>query len=161
DLGRRRKLQRERSGCDIAERVHQVPVRVDRLLRSHLLEDDRRDKRFEDRMGPGHADATDLAVESGDKRVDGDKARVVIVLAAQRGSLLDGPIRAWTPRLHIDETEVMLDVDRGGARGSSRGAPYGITLDRKSTRLNSSHVAISYAVFCLKKKNKKEKKKLT
>src|SRR5690625_7011691 len=28
--------------------------------------------------------------------------------------------------------------------------------DRKSTRLNSSHVAISYAVFCLKKKNKRE-----
>src|SRR5207253_11270962 len=27
--------------------------------------------------------------------------------------------------------------------------------DRKSTRLNSSHVAISYAVFCLKKKNTK------
>src|SRR5690625_5688934 len=27
--------------------------------------------------------------------------------------------------------------------------------DRKSTRLNSSHVAISYAVFCLKKKNKR------
>src|SRR5690606_41670213 len=30
-------------------------------------------------------------------------------------------------------------------------------LDRKSTRLNSSHVKISYAVFCLKKKNKKKK----
>src|SRR5207253_11042108 len=29
--------------------------------------------------------------------------------------------------------------------------------DRKSTRLNSSHVAISYAVFCLKKKNTKDK----
>src|SRR5690625_7067446 len=28
-----------------------------------------------------------------------------------------------------------------------------IIVDRKSTRLNSSHVAISYAVFCLKKKN--------
>src|SRR5690349_23994792 len=28
--------------------------------------------------------------------------------------------------------------------------------DRKSTRLNSSHVEISYAVFCLKKKKKKE-----
>src|SRR5690625_6722882 len=28
--------------------------------------------------------------------------------------------------------------------------------DRKSTRLNSSHVAISYAVFCLKKKNKQQ-----
>src|SRR5215510_15233800 len=43
---------------------------------------------------------------------------------------------------------------RGGRPG--RGRP-----DRKSTRLNSSHVAISYAVFCLKKKKKKktEKKK--
>src|SRR5438477_11987159 len=28
------------------------------------------------------------------------------------------------------------------------------SLDRKSTRLNSSHMSISYAVFCLKKKNK-------
>src|SRR6266496_5746009 len=31
--------------------------------------------------------------------------------------------------------------------------------DRKSTRLNSSHVEISYAVFCLKKKKKKKKEK--
>src|SRR5690349_23084955 len=30
--------------------------------------------------------------------------------------------------------------------------------DRKSTRLNSSHVEISYAVFCLKKKKNKEKR---
>src|SRR5207253_5189933 len=30
-------------------------------------------------------------------------------------------------------------------------------VDRKSTRLNSSHVAISYAVFCLKKKKKTNK----
>src|SRR5437660_8820231 len=30
-----------------------------------------------------------------------------------------------------------------------------LNLDRKSTRLNSSHVAISYAVFCSKKKQKK------
>src|SRR5215475_11655740 len=34
-------------------------------------------------------------------------------------------------------------------------------LDRKSTRLNSSHVKISYAVFCLKKKKKNNKKKIT
>src|SRR5690625_5345996 len=32
------------------------------------------------------------------------------------------------------------------------------SIDRKSTRLNSSHVAISYAVFCLKKKKKKIEK---
>src|SRR5438477_7587643 len=31
-------------------------------------------------------------------------------------------------------------------------------LDRKSTRLNSSHMSISYAVFCLKKKKKNKKK---
>src|SRR6267142_2599424 len=40
------------------------------------------------------------------------------------------------------------------------GRPKGVILthdkDRKSTRLNSSHMSISYAVFCLKKKNKKE-----
>src|SRR5690606_18528049 len=34
-------------------------------------------------------------------------------------------------------------------------APTDIPPDRKSTRLNSSHVKISYAVFCLKKKKKK------
>src|SRR5690625_5760399 len=32
------------------------------------------------------------------------------------------------------------------------------TIDRKSTRLNSSHVAISYAVFCLKKKKRTKNK---
>src|SRR5437588_7197282 len=33
------------------------------------------------------------------------------------------------------------------------------TLDRKSTRLNSSHTGISYAVFCLKKKNQTRRKR--
>src|SRR5215469_238418 len=37
--------------------------------------------------------------------------------------------------------------------GKTSGAP--VMRDRKSTRLNSSHVEISYAVFCLKKKKKK------
>src|SRR5437660_9141774 len=39
----------------------------------------------------------------------------------------------------------------------ARPAPRSRAQDRKSTRLNSSHVAISYAVFCLKKKKKKKK----
>src|SRR5690625_5318386 len=42
------------------------------------------------------------------------------------------------------EVEIVLEIDRDYEAG----------LDRKSTRLNSSHVAISYAVFCLKKKIK-------
>src|SRR5437899_9816848 len=37
------------------------------------------------------------------------------------------------------------------------GAERADTLDRKSTRLNSSHLGISYAVFCLKKKKNKSK----
>src|SRR3989442_11661140 len=38
---------------------------------------------------------------------------------------------------------------------SSKSPPWRVSIwtDRKSTRLNSSHVRISYAVFCLKKKN--------
>src|SRR5699024_11457257 len=42
---------------------------------------------------------------------------------------------------------------RAGCRTDAGGLPVGCG-DRKSTRLNSSHVSISYAVFCLKKKNK-------
>src|SRR2546430_3052337 len=47
-----------------------------------------------------------------------------------------------------------------GCSSSSTGLVYGVPLalnssDRKSTRLNSSHSQISYAVFCLKKKKKK------
>src|SRR5207249_6105806 len=39
-----------------------------------------------------------------------------------------------------------------GARAGGSTEPFGTRGDRKSTRLNSSHVSISYAVFCLKKK---------
>src|SRR5260221_8705258 len=51
--------------------------------------------------------------------------------------------------------------DRGGGgrqrqpqrrRQGQGGAPRATSRDRKSTRLNSSHTVISYAVFCLKKK---------
>src|SRR5262245_65344480 len=41
---------------------------------------------------------------------------------------------------------------RGGVRAALRRA----RSDRKSTRLNSSHLGISYAVFCLKKKNRRQ-----
>src|SRR2546426_2888757 len=68
-----------------------------------------------------------------------------------------------------------LPISRGGgARGArqraGRGEPAGVAgrvgarrapgrraRDRKSTRLNSSHLVISYAVFCLKKKKKRYK----
>src|SRR5262245_65011782 len=47
--------------------------------------------------------------------------------------------------LLVEQPEFLLKVDRS------------VVQDRKSTRLNSSHLGISYAVFCLKKKNKKYK----
>src|SRR5699024_12829273 len=42
-------------------------------------------------------------------------------------------------------------LDKNEFCSKARNTPF---QDRKSTRLNSSHVSISYAVFCLKKKNK-------
>src|SRR5437899_8412461 len=47
---------------------------------------------------------------------------------------------------------------RSGRRGEAR---RGEGEDRKSTRLNSSHLGISYAVFCLKKKKKHTEPPLT
>src|SRR5258708_9906193 len=49
------------------------------------------------------------------------------------------------------ERALRIDFERDRNRFSMRARPLG---DRKSTRLNSSHQIISYAVFCLKKKNK-------
>src|SRR5437773_12532561 len=50
---------------------------------------------------------------------------------------------------------ISVRPDRGARRQpQGRARPCGCR-DRKSTRLNSSHITISYAVFCLKKKKKK------
>src|SRR5690606_40119791 len=48
-------------------------------------------------------------------------------------------------------------VDAATMGHAGQGLDSGLQQDRKSTRLNSSHVKISYAVFCLKKKNKKDR----
>src|SRR2546422_7715095 len=54
----------------------------------------------------------------------------------------------------IAEEDPVVHVDDTAERGQRRiGRP---SIDRKSTRLNSSHGYISYAVFCLKKKKKKK-----
>src|SRR5438270_6296914 len=53
------------------------------------------------------------------------------------------------PRGRARGPHLLVRGHRGGAHHRS---------DRKSTRLNSSHSQISYAVFCLKKKKKKKRK---
>src|SRR5437773_6516001 len=63
---------------------------------------------------------------------------------------------------HTLVRRAVLQPARGAHAGVlvTRRLPVHATLDRKSTRLNSSHITISYAVFCLKKK-KKQKTPLT
>src|SRR2546430_4188147 len=54
-------------------------------------------------------------------------------------------------RAHVDVPVEREGVEVGGVLGMRRESP-APAEDRKSTRLNSSHSQISYAVFCLKKK---------
>src|SRR5256884_2264740 len=44
-----------------------------------------------------------------------------------------------------------------GSQGTAKAKAEALEADRKSTRLNSSHGYISYAVFCLKKKKKNDR----
>src|SRR3712207_7555189 len=57
--------------------------------------------------------------------------------------------------VHRPPCRLGRDVDDDPAAGVPRDH---VAVDRKSTRLNSSHANISYAVFCLKKKKKKSTK---
>src|SRR5687768_17691643 len=62
----------------------------------------------------------------------------------------------YTLSLH-DALPILRAMRRRGSRPRTRGRvdrAERLSRDRKSTRLNSSHGYISYAVFCLKKKNK-------
>src|SRR3712207_7418749 len=67
------------------------------------------------------------------------------------------------PNRILAHSESLSDLAAGPARESEQDracsvglAPIPRTADRKSTRLNSSHANISYAVFCLKKKKKQQ-----
>src|SRR5690606_41488726 len=65
-----------------------------------------------------------------------------------RGPPLREPLGDHVPRLRGAGQQHPPALEVHGLEGPDQ--------DRKSTRLNSSHVKISYAVFCLKKKKKKE-----
>src|SRR3712207_7554766 len=66
------------------------------------------------------------------------------------GGSFTGPV--WIPKLYNGRNRTFFSYGPEAFR-DSRPRNNG-TLDRKSTRLNSSHANISYAVFCLKKKKK-------
>src|SRR5437870_6366697 len=73
--------------------------------------------------------------------------RSLVVDAVADRDRRDRALEIQLPARHARDEAAQRDDRR-------RPRPVG-SEDRKSTRLNSSHVAISYAVFCLKKKNKK------
>src|SRR5205807_9983849 len=67
-----------------------------------------------------------------------------VAVRARRHVMYAGHCRAHAFREQVEKQRRMPALARGAAH-----------RDRKSTRLNSSHLVISYAVFCLKKKKKK------
>src|SRR5690606_40505553 len=69
-----------------------------------------------------------------------------------RHPLADVAARSMAP---IGAAFTFLALVTGSLWGKPMWGTYWVWEDRKSTRLNSSHVKISYAVFCLKKKNKR------
>src|SRR5690606_39326465 len=64
-----------------------------------------------------------------------------------------GDIVAVVPDANVMFTGDIVEYHSACYCGDGHFHDWPATLDRKSTRLNSSHVKISYAVFCLKKKN--------
>src|SRR3712207_2235437 len=70
--------------------------------------------------------------------------------------LTDGPhtVRGLAAELNVSKPAITRALDRLGELDLARRKvdPMDRRRDRKSTRLNSSHANISYAVFCLKKK---------
>src|SRR5205807_4879585 len=53
---------------------------------------------------------------------------------------------------HLIQDHYAFQLGSFGGRSDEASKLKGVVVDRKSTRLNSSHLVISYAVFCLKKK---------
>src|SRR5437870_11534525 len=85
--------------------------------------------------------STTASKEAGDNGVGGGCTR----RSAGSGSAFSGCL--------ISEADGWLAEPSCASDQTAQLATMVETRDRKSTRLNSSHVAISYAVFCLKKKN--------
>src|SRR5690349_22106840 len=76
--------------------------------------------------------------------------------------LLQGPVGlrgTVARRRRAIELRAAIKIITHGKLRSRNGFSRSERGDRKSTRLNSSHVEISYAVFCLKKKKKKKRRR--
>src|SRR3712207_1685323 len=78
-------------------------------------------------------------------------AHELLHLAAERG--VQGEVKERLLHAYFEEARPVFDVDSLAALAVEAGLDEAeVRADRKSTRLNSSHANISYAVFCLKQK---------
>src|SRR5205807_8729811 len=146
-----------------AERIQEVAPASDRAqwkaVRDGLAERREVGGDAQQRLRPAEGDA-----EPGDHLVEDQHGALAVAPGADR---FDVP---RSGRDHARVAEDRLEDDRGDlptveARGRAQGVRVvpgehdevlhrgvGLAAGRKSTRLNSSHLVISYAVFCLKKK---------
>src|SRR3712207_6913883 len=75
-------------------------------------------------------------------------------LRLEQGHLLAARAPRMVAAHHVAQLDELIPVHEAAFGGAQQVAALDARLDRKSTRLNSSHANISYAVFCLKKKKK-------
>src|SRR5437870_8037621 len=102
------------------------------------------------------AGISDLGGKEGQRDLEKDQRQGIVPAGITQddavGHANDGVqlrLAVWCTSAHAP------DYSGPGVRSEARASAGGANRDRKSTRLNSSHVASSYAVFCLKKKKTK------
>src|SRR5256885_3900203 len=81
-------------------------------------------------------------------------SRLVLVIQKARRSLLAGARGSQLRRRDTDGNHGLLRTKENLGDPARSGTTMDRSGDRKSTRLNSSHLVISYAVFCFKKKKR-------
>src|SRR5699024_12631585 len=102
-----------------------------------------------------HYSAPPLALPSFPTRRSSDLDRLISAddVVGQLDDIGLGRVQAM---VHFQESDLVLAEEHGDAQGEFQRLAGRSLKDRKSTRLNSSHVSISYAVFCLKKKKQQQ-----
>src|SRR5438309_11128282 len=105
----------------------------------------------------GHASVPRLSENNGHIGVGKTHDKPIVVLTSNNQHIVHPPLRSrcvYTKvRLPTDLEEARILHSRVPQASSGLHSLVERVRDRKSTRLNSSHSSISYAVFCLKKKN--------
>src|SRR5690625_597269 len=121
-------------------------------------------RRYERKGGLFRAEYVDLEFSNGERRTytrllrQGPGGVIIVAMPDDEHALLIREYAGGQHRYELGLPKGRLEPGEHSTEGANRelqeecGYAARSLQDRKSTRLNSSHVAISYAVFCLKKK---------